>query len=178
MVLFKGKSWLKQYIPKKPLKDLSFFVLCDTYGVVYDFIIYSGHIQPVDNPGVTDLGASLNFVWHLAQSIPPHRNHKLFFDNWVTSLLLVTYLTKQGIWCCGTVQSKRLPGLQFKSDTKLKREGRGSLDFWRAEVENVTVSAVKCQDTRFVCMVSTYLSYQLSNICSRYDKKEKNIIEV
>ena len=145
---------------------------------MYDFIIYTGHIKPVDNLDIPDLGASSNFVLHLAQSIPPHQNHKLFFDKWFTSLSLVTYLAEQGIWCCGTVQSRRLPGLQFKCDTELKREGRGSLDVWKAEVENVTVAAVKRQDTRSVCMVSTYLSLQPSNICSRYNKKEKSIIKV
>ena len=65
---------------------------------MYDSIIYTGHIQPVDNSDVPDLGASSNFVLHLAQSIPPHRNHKLFFDNWFTSLPFVTYLAKQIIW--------------------------------------------------------------------------------
>ena len=141
---------------------------------MYDFIIYASHIQTV----VSDLGARLNSVLNLAQSIPPHQNHKLFFSNWFTSLPLVTYLAKQGIWCCGTVQSRRFRGLQFKSDTKLKREGRESLDVWKAEVENVTVSAVKWQDTRSVCMVATCLSHQPSSICSRYDKKEKSVIGV
>ena len=145
---------------------------------MYDFIIYTSHIQPVDNPDVPDLGASSNFVLHLAQSIPPYQNHKLVFNNWFTSLPLVTYLTKQGIWCCGRVQSRRYRGLQFKSDTKPKREGRGSLDVWKAEVDTVTVSVVKWQDTRSVCMVSTYLSHQPSCICSRHDKKEKSVIEV
>ena len=167
MVPFKGTSWLKQYIPKKPFKwGYKFFVLCDTAGVVYDFIIYTGHITLVDNPDVPDLGASSNSVSHLAQSIPPHRNHKLFLDNWFTSLPLVTYLAKQGMWCCGTVQSKRLPGLQFKSDTELKREGRGSLDVWRAEVENVTVAAVKWQNKglfvwcQHTCLISLSTSAQ------------------
>ena len=51
MVLFKGKSWLKQCIQKKPHKwGYKFFVLRDTAGVVYDFIIYTSYIQPVDNP--------------------------------------------------------------------------------------------------------------------------------
>ena len=31
---------------------------------------------------------------------------------------------------------------------------------------------------RSVCMVSTYLPHQPFNICSRYDKKEKSIIEI
>jgi len=35
MVPFKGTSWLKQYIPKKPHKwGYKFFLLCDSSGVV------------------------------------------------------------------------------------------------------------------------------------------------
>ena len=73
MAPFEEKSGLKQYIPKKPHKwGYKFFVLCNTAGVVYDFIIYTGHIKFVDNPDVHDIGASSNSVLHLAQSIPPH----------------------------------------------------------------------------------------------------------
>ena len=170
---------MKQYIPKKPHKwGYKFFLLCDSSGVVYDFIIYTGKINPVDKPGVPDLGASSNSVLHLAQSIPHHQNHKLFFDNWFTSVPLISYLAKQGIWCCETVQARRLPGLRFKTDNELKREGRGSKDVWKANVDNITGAAVKWQDTRSVCVASTFLSHKPEGTCKRYDKKERNTIDV
>ena len=79
---FKGKSALKQYIPEKPYKwGFKYFLLCDVTGIVYDFVAYTGKITPVDNPAVPDLGPSSNVVLQLAQSIPPNKNHKLFFDN-------------------------------------------------------------------------------------------------
>ena len=47
-VPFKGASSLKQYIPKKPHKwGYKIFILCDTKGIVYNFKIYSGKINPV-----------------------------------------------------------------------------------------------------------------------------------
>ena len=93
---------------------------------------------------------------------PPHQNFKLFFDN----------------WCCGTVQARRLPGLRFKSDSDLKHEGRGSKDVWKANVESTTVAAVKWQDTKSVCMASTFLSHKPNGSRRRYNKKEKSTIKI
>ena len=144
MIPFKGKSALKQHIPKKPYKwGFKFFLLCDVTGIVYDFVAYTGKITPVDDLAVPDLGPSSNVVLQLAQSILPNKNHKLFFDNWFTSLLLLTYLASQGIWCCGTVQARRLPSLNFKPDSDLCKEGRGSKDIREAEIDGITVAAIK-----------------------------------
>lgn len=60
---------------------------------MYDFFIYSKKIEPV--LGEPDLGASSNVVLKLAQSIPVGLNHLLYFDNWFTSLPLMTTLAKK-----------------------------------------------------------------------------------
>ena len=133
-------------------------MLCDVTGIVYDFVAYTGKITPVDDLAVPDLGPSFNVVLQLAHSIPPNKNHKLFFDNWFTSLWLLTYLASQGIWCYGTVQVRRLPSLKFKLDSDLCEEGRGSKDIWKAEIDGITVAAIKWQDTRSVFSVNIYYS--------------------
>ena len=179
MIPFTRKSALKQYIPKKPYKrGLKLFFPCDVTGIVYGFVAYTGKITPVDDPAVPDLGPSSNVVLQLAQSIPPNKNHKLIFDNWFTSLQLLTYLASQGIWCCRTVQARRLPSLKFKLDLDLCEEGRGSKDIWKAKIDDITVVAMKWQDTRSVCLVSIFTAHLPEGICSRYDKKQKAIIEV
>ncbi len=49
IIPFKGCSSLKQYIPKKPHKwGFKLFVLADKNGIVYDFIPYTGKIEPVN----------------------------------------------------------------------------------------------------------------------------------
>ncbi|XP_040066681.1 piggyBac transposable element-derived protein 4-like [Ixodes scapularis] len=93
MVSFKGHSSLKQYIPSKPHKwGHKMYVLCDSRDIVHLFDIYTGTIDPV--PGEPGIGASGNIVLKLAQVIQPGLNHLLFCDNWVTSLKLLTTLTK------------------------------------------------------------------------------------
>jgi len=57
MVPFKGRSSLKQFLPKKPHKwGYKIFMLCDTRGMVHNFEIYTGKIMPVE--GYPDLRAT------------------------------------------------------------------------------------------------------------------------
>ena len=129
VVPFKGRSTIKQYNPKKPAKwGYKIFILADSKGMVYDFMPYTGKIEPVNKPDVQDLKPSSNSVLHLTESIPCMKNHKLYFDNWFTSLPLIEHLACRGIWCCGTVQQRRLPGLSFKSDKQLAAKGRACFD--------------------------------------------------
>ena len=86
------------------------------------FIPYTGSIQAVNKEGVPDLGTSSNIVLHLAETIPPNRNH-LYFDNWFNAVPFQKHLAERGIWCCGTIRPNRLPGLNFQVDNDMK-EGR------------------------------------------------------
>ena len=179
IIPFKGASSLKQYMPKKPHKwGYKCFILADSKGMVYDFIPYLGKITPVAKENIPDLGPSSNIVLHLAESIPAFKNHKLYFDNWFTSLPLISHLASRGIWCTGTVQARRLPCLKFKSDKELQARGRGSSDVWTTSHNDVPVRAVKWLDTKSVCLISTCFSTQPSGECLRFDRKTKTQIEV
>lgn len=179
MVPFKGQSSLKQYIPKKTHKwGYKLFVLADHKGFVYDFFPYTGKINPVDNPNVPDLKPSANAVLQLAESIPSFKNHKLFFDNWFTSLDLIEHLATRGIWCCGTVQPQRLHNLTFKTDKQLTVHGRGSHDEWETQVEDTKITAVKWMDKRSVHLASSFLNSSPMDKCLRYEKKLKEKVEV
>ena len=47
MIPFKGKSTLKQYIPSKPHKyGYKVFILCSNKGIIHDFKVYTGKIEP------------------------------------------------------------------------------------------------------------------------------------
>ncbi|KAJ8970543.1 hypothetical protein NQ314_001183 [Rhamnusium bicolor] len=81
----KARSSLKQYNPKKPHKwGYKVFILSGISGFSYDFDFYVGIIDP--EPDYPDLGASSNVVVKLAKTIPQYLNHKLFFDNWFSSI--------------------------------------------------------------------------------------------
>ena len=78
MVPFKGVSSIKQYLPGKSHKwGYKIHCLCGSDGIMYNFSIYTGKIQPV--VGEPDLGASSNVVLQLAQCIPEGKNYLLYF---------------------------------------------------------------------------------------------------
>ena len=92
IVLFKGHSGIKQYMPNKPHQSgYKFFVLADSKGMTYDFLPYTGKIEPVNDENIPNLKATANSVLHLAQSIPNNHNHLLYFDNWFTSIPLMRH---------------------------------------------------------------------------------------
>lgn len=181
LIPFKGNSAIKQYIPSKPHKwGYKFFVLADSKGMTYDFIPYTGKIQPVDDQTVPDLKASSNIVLHLAQVIPSNNNHNLYFDNWFTSLPLMSHLASRGIWCCGTVRVPRLPGIRKgkDADKALIKKGRGSYEERKSVGEGVEITYVKWYDNKVVNIVSTFAKANPVTTVPRYDYKQSRNIDV
>ena len=102
-VPFKRKNQLKQYIPIKPKRwSYKIFIQADQHGIVYNFDVYTGSMQPC--PGFPDIGASGNIALKLASVIPTNISHKLFFNNWFCSVDLQVLLEKEKIHSVGTVK--------------------------------------------------------------------------
>ncbi|KAJ8938649.1 hypothetical protein NQ314_011388 [Rhamnusium bicolor] len=83
-------------------------------GYAYSIELYTGQEneekkRPVSEP---NLGATANVVVRLARLIPQNMNHRLYFDNYYTSIPLLVYLSKQGIYSLGTVRKKQNSKLQ------------------------------------------------------------------
>uniref|UniRef100_H2L551 PiggyBac transposable element-derived protein domain-containing protein n=1 Tax=Oryzias latipes TaxID=8090 RepID=H2L551_ORYLA len=177
MVPFKGRNRLKQYLPAKPKKwGYKILVLAGSDGVPHNFEIYTGRV--VQPPELPDVGASGNVVLRLAQPIPKHQKHKLFFDNWFTSVPLILTLAQQGIHCPGTVCSNRLPGVSMMCDPELKRTGRGSFDQKTAMVGETTLHAVKWYDNHSVSLLSDYIGAHPVTDVDKWDGKQKKVIRV
>lgn len=64
----------------------------------------------------------------LVESFPQHRNLKLFFDNYFTSVLLLRELKGIGILATGTIRCNRLLGCKLKGEKEMRKEERGSTD--------------------------------------------------
>lgn len=177
MVPFKGKSGLKQYIPKKPHKwGYKIFVLCDTKGIVYNFEIYTGKINPV--AGYPDLGASANIVIQLSQVVEKQANYLLYFDNWFSSLKLFAQLAKEGIYALGTVRPNRLPGCRFSHDTVMKKRGRGTFEEKELSIEGTSIRAVKWYDNRGVVLASTFAKARPVGAIQRWDRTKTQKVQV
>ena len=65
---------------------------------MYDFEIYTGKDMKLEG----DLGTSGNIVLRLTKDIEGNRDHKVYFDNWFSSVELVKTLKDRGIRAVGT----------------------------------------------------------------------------
>jgi hypothetical protein len=101
--------------------------LCDSSGIIYNLELYSGKAD--HDPFLPYVGISGNVVLRLSIVVPRDHFHKIYFDNWFTSVQLEIELEKMGIQCLGTACPNRLSGCKFSNDKDMKKKkGRGSFE--------------------------------------------------
>ena len=93
-------SGIRQCNPKKPKKwGFKNLVWAGTSGMMYDFYIYTGRDEQMQaDPDIMHLKKSAQVVARLCENLPVNVNHKVYFDNWFTSLDLLLYLKQRGIY--------------------------------------------------------------------------------
>jgi len=93
---------LRQYLPNKPNKwSIRVWARCGVSGMVYDFEIYTGKSSKAEaQPGLLMGG---NVVYRLTQTLPRNVNHKVFFDNFFSSIALMNCLKKDAYWAFATI---------------------------------------------------------------------------
>ena len=148
MIPFKGRSSMKQYLPLKPVKrGFKVWAMADaSNGYMYDFNVYTGAT------GERETGLGEKVVLTLAESIKG-RNHQLYFDNYFTSISLLTKLLSQQTYACGTIRTNRK---QYPSEinTEAQKFKRGECTF--RQCGNVVATAWK--DNKVVNVASTLAS--------------------
>jgi len=146
MIKFKGRSTLKQYMPKKPIKrGYKVWSLADKHGYLWNFDLYTGKRG---DSVETNLGGRV--VKDLTKPLQ-HKNHNLYIDNFFTSVPLLAYLKSKGIFCCGTVNSTRKYLPKLESDKKMVM---GDID-WNMS-DQYHISIVKWKDKRGVTLLSNF----------------------
>jgi len=95
MILFKGRSSLRQYMPLKPTKrGYKVWVRADSKsGYVYQFDIYTGK----DNSGAGGVGLGDRVVMSLTETLNFTNTH-VTFDNFFSSVALLDYLLTKNIF--------------------------------------------------------------------------------
>lgn len=145
MVKFKGRSSLKQYLPKKPVKrGYKIWVLADQKGYMWRFQIYTGKDK---NSPEKALGARV--VKDLTRNLE-NKYHRLYFDNFFNSVPLMEWLLERKILACGTVNVSRKYLPVFQADRKMQR---GDFDSF---VSNTNLAVVKWKDNRAVHLLSNH----------------------
>ena len=148
MVAFKGRSSMKQYIPKKPIKrGFKAWVRADAVtGYVSEFDIYTGKV-----PGERQFGLGGNVVKRLTRKITG-KNHVVYCDNFFTSASLFSDLLKDKIYSCGTYnRTRKCYPQSLKATAKSGLKNRG--DYMYRQCGNLLVSL--WQDTKTLSCLST-----------------------
>ena len=141
-------------------------------GICYEFIFYTG------KESKSKYGFCTQVVLDLCETIPRSINHKLFCDNFYTTIKLQVELYKLGIYAVGTVQPNRLPGLVMKNEKDLSREWRGAMYHRITEVDGFQICAVKWFDNNVVSCLSTLYTCHPIDLIQRWSNKEKKHIQV
>ena len=101
MIKFQGRSTLKQYMPKKPVKrGIKVWVIADDHGYFSQLQVYTGKRASVKHTlgerVVKDLTSTFTGCWH-----------RVFFDSFFTTRKLLCDLESQQIYGCGTAQKDK-----------------------------------------------------------------------
>ena len=147
MIPFKGRSSMKQYLPLKPVKrGFKVWAMADALnGYMYDFNVYTGAC------GDRQTGLGEKVVLTLAESIKG-RHHHLYFDNYFSSISLLSKLFEDGTHACGTVRTNR-KGYPSEISDEAKRFNRGQFCF--RQCGNLVATAWKDKVVNMVSMLAS-----------------------
>ena len=171
MIPFKGRSSMKQYLPKKPVKrGFKVWTRADAVnGYISEFYVYTGK-----EGGIAEVNLGTKVVMSLTKQLTGLYHH-VYFDNYFTNISLLLDLLKTGIYGCGTMKNNRkgspsdLPAIAKKGFTE-----RGQSKTWK--YENLTVTV--WQDTRPVVVAATNSDHVCYKKATRWytDKRTITVI--
>lgn len=150
MILFKGRSSLKQYNPMKPIKrGYKLWCLADQKGYIKKFQIYHGKDEQLEND-FKEYGLGERVVLSLSKNEWGGTIFLKFLIIFFTSLLLFEKLKIENNLACGTIRVPRKGIPILHNDSKL---ARGSSDY---KIIDSGIGVFKWKDTKSVLLASNY----------------------
>lgn len=156
MIIFKGRSTLKQYNPMKPIKrGYKLWCLADQHGYISNLSIYQGKEEVIDE--FHNFGLGERVVLNLTK---PYWNKGImvYFDNYFTSINLLEKLKTENTFACGTIRSTRKGIPPLAPDESLKR---GMFDY-KTNIMGITV--YKWKDNRIVHLASNFHGTEVDTV--------------
>lgn len=169
MIIFKGRSSIKQFNPMKPIKrGYKIWCLADQKGYIKNFQIYQGKEEQVSEE-FKNFGLGERVVLQLTKN-EWNKNRCFFFDNYFTSIPLLEKLKIEGSLACGTIRPNR-KGLPTLADDKKSK--RGTYD---CRISNLGISVYKWKDTKTVYFASNYHGSDITTVLRKDKNGEKHDI--
>lgn len=162
MIIFKGRSTLKQYNPMKPIKrGYKLWCLCDQRGYTLKFEIYQGKNADVEAEFLT-YGLGERVVLSLTKE-EWGKQRIIVFDNYFSSIPLLEKLKVENTLACGTIRSDR-SGIPENMSGSLER-GQ-----WDHRYSSTELGVFKWQDNKTVWLVTNY--HGTENVSVNRTKKD------
>lgn len=171
MILFTGRSSMKQYNPMKPIKR-GYKVWCraEKSGFISKFQVYQGKDKIVDTTDIQKkYGMGGKVVITMSEALLQNK-HKLFFDNYFSSIPLMEFLKAENTPACATIRSDR-KGLPTLKDGKAME--RGDSDF---RVSNTGIIYFRWKDSKPVHFISNYHGSEETTIKMKMGDGTKKLI--
>lgn len=165
MVGFKGRSSLKQYMPKKPIKrGFKIWVCaCSQTGFVLSFDVYTG--KQAEGGPVLGLGEKV-----VLKTTAPFLGlgHCIYFDNFFSSVSLVHKLLEENTFSCATILPTRVeyPQDEMKNDKDISTH---CYDF--AQVNDVSVVKWADRGKKTVSVISSIHNPSVETTVERTNSK-------
>ncbi len=152
MIPFKGRSTLKQYMPKKPVRrSLKIWALADvSNGYVSSFQVYTGKDKET-----VEYGLGGRVVDTLTKEIYGTHRH-IYFDNFFSSIDLLSSFGN-GLYGCGTLRSNR-KGFPPQRKDVVKKGFTSKSESKTYQMKRLTVSV--WQDNKIVSNCHQFRSYK------------------
>lgn len=176
MIPYFGRHNLKQCIRNKPVRfGYKAWVMSHRLGYCVTFDIYQGRSEKVSHTACLGESVVCSFAKVLKEQYP-NMSFSLYFDNFFTTIPLMTYLAEQNFGATGTIRENRLKNcpLMNTQEMKKKKYARGTFDFKGSDV----VEAVKWKDNAVVTVITNEHSTYPLNSTKRYSRDMKMVIEV
>lgn len=171
MIPYYGKHYAKQYIKGKPIRfGYKNWALCTSTGFMVAFDIYTGKSNTEKKFG---LGGDVVLKLIDQANVPENMGYKLYFDNYFTSLDLLSHLTEKKICATGTIRENRLQGCPFPKKSTWNKEKRGTYKF----LANEQILLVQWKDNKTVTLASNFEDQTMSSATRwcRETKSKQNI---
>ncbi|XP_066974315.1 piggyBac transposable element-derived protein 4-like [Macrobrachium rosenbergii] len=148
MVLFRGRTILRQYNPSKSHKyGLKVYKLCSVDGYTWEFMIYKG--KGDNAPGIEHA----EYITRALMDGLLSEGRTLYIDNFYSSVPLSRYLLGKSTYVCGTLRVNRKYVPKSVTRKKLKK---GEV---AAQQNSEGIKVIKWKDQRDVLMLTTVPEY-------------------
>ena len=151
MVLFKGRSGFKQYMPNKPVKrGYKIWMRADaTNGYCCYFDVYTGA-----TPGASEFGLGASVVKNMVQSLYG-KGYYVFYDNFFSSVALAKELLDNKVYTIGTTRVNRRNWPDCLKAMKELQKSMSRGDHTSSVVEEGQVEYLVWKDNRCVPFINT-----------------------